>query len=97
MASSTQVITGPALKQFATLIGEDELVLTSKLGNATLSRVRFSRSDYPESRPERQGFIRDIVIRNYPKAALVLSTLFDNCIRDQELAVDKLLGGGEGT
>lgn len=93
MSTSTQVITAPTLRQFATAGGEQELIVTSKLGTSTLSRVRFKRLDYPLSASDQPAFIKELVLQEFPVAAEVLGQMFDKCISDQASAVNTLLRG----
>lgn len=89
--SSKQVNTGPTLKQFATLLSSDELVITSKLGSSTLSRVRFKQLEYPAQLDEQLAFIRHRVLHEYPVVQSVLGVMFEQCIRDQAKAVTELM------
>jgi len=89
--SSKQVSTGPTLKQFATLVDDDVLVVTSKLGTSTLSRVRFKQLEYPVQRDEQRAFLRSRVLQEYPVAESVLGEMFEQCISDQAKAVSQLL------
>lgn len=91
MTNSMQVITGPTLRQFATLVENGELIVTSKLGSSTLSRVRFKKLQYPGSIGERTDFIKARVLQDFPVAATVLGGMFEQCISDQAKAVDTLL------
>ncbi|MPQ69263.1 hypothetical protein [Pseudomonas sp. MWU12-2323] len=91
MNNSTQVVTGPTLRQFATWIEDGELVVTSKLGTSTLSRVKFKRLEFPFAEIDQAGFLKDRVIREFPVAAHVLGAMFDQCISDQAKAVTNLL------
>ncbi|MFL1449319.1 hypothetical protein ACI77O_13060 [Pseudomonas tritici] len=93
MNSSTQIITAPTLRQFATSGDDQELIVTSKLGVSTLSRVRFKRLDYPRLECDQTGFIKGLVLQDYPVAAEVLGHMFDKCISDQAAAVNVLLAG----
>jgi hypothetical protein len=93
MSNSTQIVTGPTLRQFATWIEEGELVVTSKLGKNTLSRVRFKRLEFPHVQPDQSGFLKERVLREFPVAASVLGGMFDQCIADQAQAVSNLLAG----
>lgn len=93
MSNSTQVVTGPTLRQFATWIEEGELVVTSKLGTSTLSRVRFKRLEFPHAESDQAGFLKGRVLREFPIAAHVLGGMFDQCITDQAKAVTNLLAG----
>lgn len=92
MTNSTQINSGPTLRQFATYLDAVELVVTSKLGPRTLSRVRFKKLDYPASHKEGADFIREKVMSEYPAAATVLGAMFDQCIADQATAVSSLIG-----
>ncbi|NVL50017.1 hypothetical protein F2S72_09730 [Pseudomonas syringae pv. actinidiae] len=92
MSNSTQINTAPTLRQFATYLDEGELVVTSKLGSSTISRVRFKTLEYPSSMGERAEFIRRKVLSEYPVAESVLGNMFDLCITDQAKAVTALIG-----
>lgn len=92
MSTSTQINTGPTLRQFATFIEAGELVVTSKLGTSTLSRVRFKQLDYPTGSGEGADFLKERVLAEFPVAATVLGVMFDQCITDQARAVSNLLG-----
>ena len=96
MTNSTQVNTAPTLRQFATIADEHELIVTSKLGASTLSRVRFKRLEYPNAEVEQPDFLKGLVLGEYPVARDILGQMFDLCIRDQVKAVNELLGGREG-
>lgn len=89
---SKQIATGPTLKQFATLLQHDEVEVTSKLGCATISRVRFRQLDLPHSRREREDLIRSTVVSEYPDAEVVLGSMFDQCISDQAKVLGELFG-----
>lgn len=91
MSTSTQINTGPTLRQFATYLDESELVVTSKLGSSTISRVRFKKLDYPGN-GEGVEFIRQKVLSEFPVAESVLGHMFDTCISDQARAVSVLIG-----
>lgn len=93
MSNSTQVVTGPTLRQFATWIEDGELVVTSKLGTSTLSRVRFKRLEFPHVVSDQTGFLKARVLREFPVAADILGSMFDLCITDQAKAVSNLLAG----
>jgi hypothetical protein len=93
MTNSIQVITGPTLRQFATIFEHGELVVTSKLGQSTLSRVRFLARDYPADPDSRSQFIKDRVLDEFPVVAGVLGSMLDKCISDQALAVNNLMDG----
>ena len=58
MSKSTQINTAPTLRQFATYLAEGELVVTSKLGTSTVSRVKFRQLEYPAGVGEGEAFIR---------------------------------------
>lgn len=92
MSNSTQIITGPTLRQFATIVDDEDLIVTSKLGTSTLSRVRFKLIDYPAVPSERAEFIRDKVLQEFPVVANVLGGMLEQCILDQAKAVESLLG-----
>lgn len=89
--NSTQVITAPTLRQFATWIEDGELVVTSKLGASTVSRVRFKQLDYPAVQDDQACFLKGLVMRDFPVAQRVLGSMFDQCIHDQAKAVNTLL------
>lgn len=89
--TSKQISTGPTLKQFATLLQQDEVEVTSKLGTATISRVRFRQLDLPSSPTDRVDFIRSAVMREYPNAQGVLGCMFDLCISDQAQVLSELI------
>ncbi|HDS1721558.1 hypothetical protein NPS53_08615 [Pseudomonas putida] len=92
MSNSTQINSGPTLRQFATYLDAGELVVTSKLGPRTISRVRFKELDYPSSSGKGADFIREKVMSEFPAAATVLGAMFDQCITDQARAVNCLIG-----
>lgn len=92
MSSSTQITTGPTLRQFATYLDEGELIVTSKLGASTISRVRFKELEYPAGSGEGADFIRQEVLRQFPAAESVLGSMFEKCITDQARAVSNLIG-----
>lgn len=92
MSNSTQIITGPTLRQFATIVDDEDLIVTSKLGPSTLSRVRFKVIDYPTVPSEQTEFIRDKVLQEFPVVANVLGSMLEQCILDQAKAVESLLG-----
>jgi hypothetical protein len=89
--SSKQITTSPTLKQFATLLNDDELIVTSKLGTATVSRVKFKQMEYPSQSDEQATFIRERVLQFYPVADRILGEMFEQCISDQAKAVSELL------
>jgi hypothetical protein len=91
MSNSSQIITGPTLRQFATIVDDEDLIVTSKLGPSTLSRVRFKVIDYPAAPSERTEFIRDKVLQEFPIVASVLGSMLEQCILDQAKAVENLL------
>jgi hypothetical protein len=93
MSNSIQVVTGPTMRQFATWIQEGELVVTSKLGTSTLSRVRFKQLEFPHTHSEQAGFLRERILSEFPVAASVLGGMLEQCITDQAKAVTSLLRG----
>jgi hypothetical protein len=93
MPTSSQIITGPTLRQFATIVDDDDLIVTSKLGPSTLSRVRFKVVDYPAVPADRTEFIREKVLQEFPVVANVLGGMLEQCIIDQARAVESLLEG----
>lgn len=92
MSNSTQINTGPTLRQFATFVDGDDLVVTSKLGTSTLSRVRFKQLDYPAGKGEGAEFLKKKILSEFPVAESVLGKMFDQCVTDQAKAVRALLG-----
>lgn len=92
MSNSTQISTAPTLRQFATYVEEGELIVTSKLGTSTVSRVRFRKLDYPSSIGAGVAFIREKVMSEFPAAESVLGPMFEKCITDQASAVSILIG-----
>ncbi|MCF5371322.1 hypothetical protein [Pseudomonas syringae] len=93
MNNSKQIVTGPTLRQFATQMDDDDLVVTSKLGSSTVSRVRFKRLEYPHAVTDQAGFLKGLVCREFPGAESVLGSMFDMCIADQAKVVNALLAG----
>lgn len=91
MSMSKQVITGPTLRQFATVVEDDDLVVTSKLGPSTVSRVRFKRLAYPATSSEQAVFLKALVLTEYPVAMTILGKMFEQCIEDQAKAINQLL------
>lgn len=91
MSSSTQIITGPTLRQFATIVDDEDMIVTSKLGVSTLSRVRFKMVDFPSAPGDRADFIKERVLSEYPVVANVLGGMLDQCILDQARAIESLL------
>ncbi|KQW19975.1 MULTISPECIES: hypothetical protein [Pseudomonas] len=89
--NSRQITTGPTLKQFATLLNENELEVTSKLGTSTISRVRFRQLDYPTQHDLQISFLRSRVQRDYPVAETILGCMFERCINDQAKVLAELL------
>lgn len=89
--ASTQITTTALLKQFATMIDDDEVTLTSKLGTSTVSRVRFKSLNYPSTAEEQECFVRDLIESSYPKARQALQGMFEECISDQARAANTLL------
>lgn len=89
--NSRQITTGPTLKQFATLLNENELEVTSKLGTSTISRVRFRQLDYPTQHDLQISFLRSCVQRDYPVAETILGCMFERCINDQAKVLAELL------
>lgn len=89
--ASFQVSTSPLLKQYATEIGEGDLTVTSKLGNSTVSRVRFKKLQYPHGAVDQEIFLRGLVGTANPTAHVILADWFDQCIKDQARAVEQLL------
>lgn len=92
MSNSTQITSAPTLRQFATYLDAGELVVTSKLGPRTISRVRFKELDYPSGHGEGAEFLRQKVLSEFPAAVTVLGSMFDTCITDQAKAVSCLIG-----
>ena len=92
MSKSTQINTAPTLRQFATYLAEGELVVTSKLGTSTVSRVKFRQLEYPAGVGEGEAFIRQRVMTEFPVAETMLGPMFEICICDQARAVSSLLG-----
>lgn len=90
--SSKQISTGPTLKQFATMLQPDEVEVTSKLGPATISRVRFRQLELPASLTDRAELIRSRVVFEYPNAEVVLGSMFEQCISDQAQVMSDLIG-----
>ncbi len=89
--SSTQIITTTLLRQFATIVGDEEVSLTSKLGPSTVSRVRFKQMSFPAAEDDQIGFITELVEAQYPLARKSLQGMFEACISDQAKAVKELL------
>jgi hypothetical protein len=92
---SIQVTTSPLLKQFATVLSEDELALTSKLGTNTISRVRFKSLAFPADEAEQLNFVEELIDGQHPEAKGVLKGMFPACVRDQARAVRELLDAGQ--
>lgn len=88
---SVQIITSPVLRQFATIVGEGELAVTTKLGSSTVSRVKFKRMDFPSNPGEQVKFIQGRIANEYPTAETMLAGMFMRCIEDQIGAVNQLI------
>ena len=90
MSTSIQVVTGPLLRQFATTLSDEEVVLTTKLGSSTVSRVRFKRVAFPDDPGQQLDFVEQLVDRHHPSARQEFKASFHACIADQVKAFNQL-------
>lgn len=93
MAISSQIRTTPLLRQFALVLADGIIEVTTKLGPQTLSRATFSTIEYPASKDERAPFLEALAIKANPQLHSILQDQTSLCIADQVQAVEKVLAG----
>ncbi|WP_137188005.1 hypothetical protein [Pseudomonas asiatica] len=93
---SIQVNTSPLLRNFATLISDTSIQVSTKLGTQTVLRAEFPPATYPATSDLQLQFLIDLIDRTNPGALALLKDVAQQCIDDQRRAIANLMIDGPG-
>ncbi|MGP0171057.1 hypothetical protein ACSVIJ_04165 [Pseudomonas sp. NCHU5208] len=93
MQNSIQIHTAPLIRNFATLLDDASIQVTTKLGTETLVRAEFKCTTFPSDTNQQLNFLKEQVDRANPGAIDLLRGVAGRCLEDQLDAVRQLIAG----
>nr|WP_011923267.1 hypothetical protein [Pseudomonas fluorescens]CAM96501.1 hypothetical protein pQBR0469 [Pseudomonas fluorescens SBW25] len=88
---SVQINTSPLLRNFATLMPNTCIQVTTKMGPQTLLRAEFPPADYPVDSDQQLQFLLDLIATSNPGALDLIHEVASRCVEDQRTAIGNLL------
>ena len=93
MQHSIQIHTAPLIRNFATLLDDASIQVTTKLGTQTLVRAAFKSTTFPSDSEQQLNFLKELIDRASPGAIDLLQEVAGRCLEDQLAAVRQLMAG----
>ena len=93
MQNSIQIHTAPLIRNFATLLDDASIQVTTKLGTQTLVRAAFKCTTFPSESDQQLSFLKEQVDRANPGAIDLLQGVAGRCLEDQLTAVRQPIAG----
>ncbi|OEC65663.1 hypothetical protein PVE_R2G0236 [Pseudomonas veronii 1YdBTEX2] len=88
---SVQINTSPLLRNFATLMPNTRIQVTTKIGPQTLLKTEFPPDEYPVDSELQLKFLLDLIATSNPGALDLIREVASRCVEDQRTAIGDLL------
>lgn len=88
---SVQINTSPLLRNFATLMPNACIQVTTKMGPQTLLKAEFPPDEYPVDSDLQLQFLLDLIAASNPVVLDLIREVASRCVEDQRKAIGDLL------